>query len=316
MTYQPRRPARHEKLRIRDLDHRLTFWGAPSDDPIVLLHGWLDSGDTWQFLVDALPDTWSFVAPDWRGFGGTDWAPGGYWFADYLADLDALLDALVPGKPARVIGHSMGGNVATLYAGVRPERLQWVANLEGVGLRPSPAEEAPARYEQWLDEIRAGAHHGNYGTIEQFAALLRQRNPRLTPDRAGFIARAWSRPIAASSDVTRRGRDHDEGVMLVADPRHRWVNPILYRAEEVDACWKRVKIPLLLLLGELSEFPGRLGTRGTPEFFHRAFVNLGLATVPGVGHMMHHEDPVEVARLVSEFVSSVERELRDRQPVI
>ncbi|MHA4801772.1 alpha/beta fold hydrolase, partial [Enterococcus faecium] len=84
--------------------------------------------------VDCLPHDWSIVAPDWRGFGGTDWAPGGYWYPDYFADLEALLDALVPGQPARIISHSMGANVAVMYAGIRPKRLKWVVNLEGLGL--------------------------------------------------------------------------------------------------------------------------------------------------------------------------------------
>ncbi|MGG2383022.1 alpha/beta fold hydrolase, partial [Salmonella enterica] len=87
-----------EQLSVRGLKHRLTWWGEQTATPIVLLHGFQDCGDTWQFLVDCLPHDWSIVAPDWRGFGGTDWAPGGYWYPDYFADLEALLDALVPGQ--------------------------------------------------------------------------------------------------------------------------------------------------------------------------------------------------------------------------
>ena len=75
MTYQPVKPPHHEYVEVRGLKHRLTRWGEPSDDPIVLLHGLQDCADTWQFLVDCLPDRWSLVAPDWRGFGGSDWAP-------------------------------------------------------------------------------------------------------------------------------------------------------------------------------------------------------------------------------------------------
>ena len=80
---------------------------------MVLLHGWMDCSETWQFLVDCLPDHWSCVALDWRGFGGSERPQEGYWFPDYYADLEALLDIVSPGKPARVIAHSMGGNVAT-----------------------------------------------------------------------------------------------------------------------------------------------------------------------------------------------------------
>src|SRR5882724_9017285 len=111
MGYAPFRVARHEYLEVRGLKHHLTWWGEPTGSPVVLLHGFLDCGATWQFLVDCLPEDWSCVAPDWRGFGGTEWAPGGYWFPDYLADLEVLLETLAPRGRARVIGHSMGANI-------------------------------------------------------------------------------------------------------------------------------------------------------------------------------------------------------------
>src|SRR3569833_388468 len=116
----------HEFVTVRGLRHRLTRWGGRSSTPVILLHGWMDTGETFQFLVDHLPESWSCVAPDWRGFGESEWPAEGYWFADYFADLEALLGLLSPDQPARSIAHSMGGNVATMYAGIRPKRLRWV----------------------------------------------------------------------------------------------------------------------------------------------------------------------------------------------
>ena len=49
--------------------------GRALQQPDVLLHGFLDCGATWQFLVDRLPASWTMVAPDWRGFGDSEWAP-------------------------------------------------------------------------------------------------------------------------------------------------------------------------------------------------------------------------------------------------
>ncbi|MGH8210885.1 MAG: alpha/beta fold hydrolase, partial [Steroidobacteraceae bacterium] len=146
MSYEPRRASWQEDVDIRGLRHRLTWWGERTNTPVVLLHGFLDCGATWQFLVDRLPPSWTLVAPDWRGFGDSEWAPGGYWFPDYFPDLDVLLDTLVPQSRARVIGHSMGANVAKMYGGIRPQRLQWLVNLEGLGLARTRAEEAPKRY--------------------------------------------------------------------------------------------------------------------------------------------------------------------------
>jgi pimeloyl-ACP methyl ester carboxylesterase len=288
--YRPRRLPAHEDLVLRGLRHRVTRWGPPSASPIVLLHGFLDAADSWQFLVDELPDDWSFVALDWRGFGGSDWQTGGYWFPDYLADLEALLDHLAAGSPMRLIGHSMGGNVAALYGGIRPGRVAWTVNLEGFGLPATHPQDAPDRYARWLDDLARRPRQTGYATRDDLANYLRSRNPRLSGPRAAFLANAWTRPSGAR-------------YRLAADPRHRAVNPILYRREEAEACWRRSTAPMLLLLGEHSENRARLGPGGSEGYFHSVFPKLTLETLPGVGHMMHHEAPEAVARCIERFVA-------------
>jgi pimeloyl-ACP methyl ester carboxylesterase len=238
--------------------------------------------------VDCLPDTWSLVAPDWRGFGGSEWAPGGYWFPDYLADLEAILDALVPREPASVIAHSMGANIALLYGGIRPQRLKWLVNLEGVGLRRTQPDEAPARYAEWLDELKQPLDSSHYRSAQQLADVLMKRNPRLTPDRAQFVARAWT-------------REAGNEVRLAFDPRHRFVNPVLYRREEAEACWSRVQIPVLFVAGESSGHQERRLSEFSDERMHALFRDLQIVTLPGLGHMMHHEDPQAVAAPIVNF---------------
>ena len=292
MTYEPRRVPWQEDVPIRGLRHRLTWWGERTNNPIVLLHGYLDCGATWQFLVDRLPASWTLVAPDWRGFGASQWIAEGacYWFPDYFADLEALLDLLVPQSRARVIGHSMGANVANVYGGIRPQRLQWLVNLEGLGLKNVAPEEAPKRYAHWLDEVRDPFKEGRYDSLEQLTSILRMKNPRLTLERAEFIAKAWSEQDGKGSEVRLR-----------FDPRHRFVNPILYRREEALACWSRLEIPSLLVMGELSEHRIRHASRASDEQWHAVFRKLRIATIPGTGHMMHHEDPECVAQHIVEF---------------
>jgi pimeloyl-ACP methyl ester carboxylesterase len=289
--YLPVRLPRLEQLIIRGLRHRLTWWGEPTDTPVVLLHGFMDCGATWQFLVDCLPREWSCVAPDWRGFGATDWAVGGYWYPDYFADLEGLLAALVPGNGARVIAHSMGANIAAMYAGIRPARLAWLANLDAVGLPRIAPEEAPDRYRQWLNELVDPPRGTDYRSVEQLASFLMLRNPRLTADRAQFVARAWASETPAA----------DGGVRLRFDPRHRIVNPVLYRREEAEACWAKMQIPMLLLRAGLSEFRARLGADGDESRVRAQYRNLQVVNLPDVGHSMHHEDPQTVARHIIEF---------------
>jgi len=290
IEWKPRRVPRHEHLTVRGVRHRLTWWGEPDERAIVLLHGWLDCGETWQFLVDCLPD-WPLVAPDWRGFGGSEWPPGGYWFPDYFADLEALLEVLSPSSPARLIGHSMGGNIAITYGGIRPSRVQWIVNLEGMGLKPAHPSEAPARYARWLDELQAPLPERRYASLDELAGTLRRRNPRLSADRARFLARAWSRPV-------------EGGFSYAFDPRHRLVNPVLYRREEAESCWRQCQAPVLMLLGEESDLRARLGPFGTEAHFRSIFPRIEVISLPGVGHMMHHEDPEAVARHITRFVAA------------
>ena len=293
MSYEPRRKPRHEDLTVRGLRHRVTWWGERTDNPIVLLHGFMDCGATWQFLADCLPCGWSLAAPDWRGFGHSEWATGGYWFPDYFADLEALLDALVPATPARVIGHSMGANIALTYGGIRPKRLAWIVNLEGLGLPPSSPRDAPARFEQWLDGLRQPPGERRYRSVSELASLLRARNPRLSADRAEFVARAWTRPVSCAGVAT------DGAVELLFDPRHRRVNPVLYRREEAEACWARVQAPVLLVTAEASDHTAKLRTN--EQRMRRHIGNLRSVAVAGVGHMMHHEDSATVAKHIIEF---------------
>jgi pimeloyl-ACP methyl ester carboxylesterase len=295
MSYEPRRVPWQEDIDVRGLRYRLTWWGERSRDPIVLLHGFLDSGATFQFLVDHLPAAWTLVAPDWRGFGDTEWAPGGYWFPDYFADLDVLLDTLVPQSRAKVVGHSMGANVAKMYGGIRPTRLQWLVNLEGLGLAPTLATQAPQRYAHWLDELRDPFQEGRYASETQLASILRIRNPRLSLEASEFIAKAWSRPVTSSDESS------PSEVRLRFDPRHRMINPILYRREEAEACWARLEVPMLLVLGELSDIRARHLVYSSDTYLRELFSNLRIITVPGTGHMMHHEDPATVARHIIEF---------------
>lgn len=305
MAYQPIRPPRPEHLTVRGMRHRVTWWGDRAQTPIVLLHGFQDCGATWQFLADCLPPDWSLAAPDWRGFGHSEWVPGGYWFPDYFADLDALLDMLVPNFPARIIGHSMGANIAQIYAGVRPDRVAWLVNLEGFGLPPSNPQDAPLRYGRWLDELGQPPRAGRYGSVAQLAGFLRSKNPRLTPDRAEFVAAAWTRPAPSSSDPA--------DVELLFDPRHRLINPILYRREEAEACWERATAPVLLARGDADD--GRSDTvRAAAEEMRAHLRNVEIVAVAGAGHMVHHEEPETLARHIVEFERARRYRIKAAQP--
>jgi pimeloyl-ACP methyl ester carboxylesterase len=289
-AYVPRRVPECFELRLRGLRHHVTRWPGDDPAPVVLLHGWADTGDTFQFLVDEMSTRRSFVAPDLRGFGRSEWPAEGYWFPDYFADLEALLDALVPDGPVTLVGHSMGGNIATLYAGIRPQRVDRVVCIEGFGLARTTPAQAPARYREWLDQLRTPPAFARFPSLEAFAQLLARRNPRLPAERAAFIAAAWSE-LHADGSVTMR-----------ADPAHKRVNAVLYRREEAEFVWREIAAPVLYVVAEQSDFLPRLGEDGRPESMARLIPRLEPCLVPDAGHMVHHEQPERLARAIEDFL--------------
>ena len=292
MAYQPRRPGRHETQSFRGLEHHLIRWGPDSDDPVLLLHGYADCAASFQFVADEIAPGLPLVAIDWRGFGRSERAPGGYWFPDYYADLEQFIDRLCPRRAARLVGHSMGANVAMIYAGVRPARVRRLVNLEGFGLPRTDASQAPDRLAKWLDQHRETAEFGDYADAAELAARIAKRNPRLSPERAAFVAESWSGPRPGG------------GVRLLADPAHRMVNPYLYRREEMEACWRRIEAPVLLVIGAVSDLLTRLGAEGGPDMFKPLIRELSIEILAGAGHMLHHEEPRAVARLIENFLGN------------
>jgi pimeloyl-ACP methyl ester carboxylesterase len=288
--YQPRRAGRHETRKIRGLDHHLIRWGPDSDDPVLLLHGYADCAASFQFVADEIAPTLPLCAIDWRGFGGSARNPGSYWFPDYYADLEQFIDILCPSRPARLVGHSMGANVAMIYAGVRPVRVRRLVNLEGFGLPRTEPSQAPDRIGKWLDQLREPAEFADYADTAELAARIMKRNPRLTPERAAYVAECWSAPKAGG------------GVRLLTDPLHKLVNPYLYRREEMEACWRRIEAPVLLVVGAQSDLVGRLGGEGGVEMFRPLLRDLQVEQVAGAGHMLHHDEPRAIARLIESFL--------------
>ncbi|MFY9315458.1 MAG: alpha/beta hydrolase [Burkholderiales bacterium] len=279
-------------LDIRGLRYHVRHWKGEASKRMFLLHGWMDVSASFQFLVDALKNDWDVYAPDWRGYGLTAWSGSdNYWFPDYIGDLDALLDRLQPEAPVNLVGHSLGGNVGGLYAGIRPERVAKFVNLEGFGMPVTRPEQAPRRYARWMDELKEAPGWRPYADYAELADRLQKNNPRLHRDRAEFLARHW-------------GKDAEQGgVVLRSDPAHKLVNATLYRLDEARACWERVTAPVLWVDAAESETMKRM--KLTPQDLaerRAAFKNLSYHTVANAGHMLHHDQPEEVARLIEAFL--------------
>jgi len=289
-AYEPVRTSSSAFIALRGLRHHIRRWGPEAAPAIVMLHGWMDVSASFQFVVDCLRREWQVIAPDWRGYGLSDRTDADcYWFPDYLADLDALLERVSPHEPVRLVGHSMGGNVAMLYAGVRPQRVRALVNLEGFGMPRTRADDAPTRYRQWLDALRSPPTLRDYATPEEVAAKLQGNDARLPADRAAYLAAHWAGP-------SEGGRLH-----VLGDPKHRIANPVLYRVEEAVAVWREITAPVLLAWSE--DTGPRHAAYRSPEYRDRlaAVRHLREVHVADSGHMLHHDQPAEVAHLIEAF---------------
>ncbi|MDO8248341.1 MAG: alpha/beta hydrolase [Rhodoferax sp.] len=299
--YQAKRISRSEFVPIRNLQYHVQVWGEPSPDktPLVLLHGWMDVAASYQFVVDALSRAHYVIAPDWRGYGQT---PSGgadnFWFPDYLADLDFLLDHYAPGAQVNLVGHSMGGNVAMLYGGVRPERIRRLVNLEGFGMPATTPDEAPRRFARWMDELKK-LHRGemnlkSYDAAAGVARRLMRTNPRLGPDKANWLAQHWA-------------QENAEGKWrILGDPSHKITNAQLYRLDELLEIYRRISMPVLSV--EASSDSLSLWWKGkfTLAQYHERLKNVPqveIVRIEDAGHMLHHDQPEIVAGLIERFIA-------------
>jgi pimeloyl-ACP methyl ester carboxylesterase len=298
--YQPKRASRSEFVPIRHLRYHVRTWGdpAPGRVPLVMVHGWMDVGASYQFVVDAFAREHHVIAPDWRGYGLTE-SPrsDNYWFPDYLADLDFLLDHYAPHGPVDLVGHSMGGNIAMLYAGSRPGRIRSLVNLEGFGMPATRPAQAPGRYARWIDELKA-LHRGemelkSYDDAEGVARRLMKTNKRLTRDKAEWLAQHWARQEA------------DGRWRILGDAAHKVINANLFRVDEVLEIYKAIRAPVLAVeAGDDSLGQWWQGRFTLAEYHERlkAVPDLRLGRIEDAGHMLHHDQPHALAKLIEGFL--------------
>ena len=285
--------SRSEFLDRQGLPLHIRRWGDDAAPPMVLLHGWMDVSASFQFVVDALSKEWNIIAPDWRGFGPSGWQGRSYWFPDYLADLQLILGHYFPGQAVPLVGHSLGGVVAALYAGLRPEQVSHLLTLDGFGIAGTTPDMAPARYRDWMEVQKAVPRMHIYPERAAFARRLMHSDPRLTAVRADYLAQHLCRPNPAG-----------DGVVWNGDPWHKARNAYLYRLDESMAIWREVNAPTLWVLArdswivrELLSRPGDMAARQACfRQYHEVWIEES-------DHMMHHDQPEELARVIESFLA-------------
>jgi pimeloyl-ACP methyl ester carboxylesterase len=306
--YSIQTPSRSEFVPIRNWNYHVLQWGEPSSDfvPIVMVHGWMDVAASFQFMVDALQSTplkgRHILAPDWRGYGQTTGpVTDNFWMPDYLADLDFLLDHYFPAQAIDLVGHSMGGNVAMMYAGIRPERVRRLVNLEGFGMPATNPEQAPGRYAKWMEELKT-YHRGEldlkaYDSADGVARRLMKTNPRLSADKANWLALHWAAEQMSGPDAGKW--------KILGEAAHKIINANLYQVPEALAIYRSIQAPTLAIQAAGDSLTQWWKGRYTIDEYHERLNHVPQvrrAEIQDAGHMLHHDQPEAIAALLADFL--------------
>ena len=279
---------RERFVSIRGLNVCLCEWGQVGDPIVICLHGYLDQGAAWARVGERFAEQgFHFIAPDARGHGCSDHAPEGsdYHFPDYLSDLDGLLDELDLSE-IFLIGHSMGGTVASLYAGVRPERITALGVVEGLGPPEEDLSSLADKIRLHLDQIRSLKPHRVMKDTAAAAERLRRLSPGLSTE--------FSESLSARSTV-----EVDGGVVWRWDPLHRTRIPSVFSKESYIAALRRITAPVALVYGDAGwyKFPDLPEREAALKDFKRH-------TLPG-GHNLHIDAPEAMADIFIDAFRSI-----------
>ena len=241
-------------------------------------------------FIDSFKKNWRVIAPDFRGFGRSQHNKSSYWFPDYLADLNRIINIFSEKDPVTLIGHSMGGNVASMYAGIFPDDVKNLVNIEGFGLKESNPDNAPDNYHHWIEKQNCDQKFSEYKTFDELAEKLLKRNPKMSKDVAMFVANEWA-------------MKHESGkIKLRADPFHKLPNAVQYRRNEAEACWSLIQANIIFIFGKNTNFKEQLDTMKNKER-SSIFSNSQIVEIPDAGHMIHLENPETLASTIEDFLS-------------
>ena len=219
------------------------IWGENPN--IIILHGWLDQAASWDIVCKKLLYAgFSSVVYDHRGHGKSDHAPKSshYHFPDYVADLASMHDHITShDTPIVLIGHSMGGTIASLYASMFPEKIQHLILIEGLGPRYESVQQAKNRYKKHIKQRLHPQKHTPFASIEEAAQRLIHHHRELSMQRAYTLAARIVVP-------------HEQGWVWSFDPRHKERAAISFSQERHELILSTIQAPCSFIFGKKSPY--------------------------------------------------------------
>jgi pimeloyl-ACP methyl ester carboxylesterase len=268
---------------------------GPTEAPVVvLLHGFPDLSWGWRRVIPLLAGDFHVIAPDLRGYGGTDKPEAGYDLATLATDIIGLIEAVSPGRPVHLLAHDWGAAIAWQVATVAPERLSTLVVMD---------VPHPAVFEQFLREDRAQRRASRYmGLLANPAApralaslpprrldSLYQRNLN---DRSVFSAEDAAVYRAAFAEPG----DWRPPLAYYVAMRERRAAARLGRASGEPA---PIEVATLVLWGEDDAYV--LHTMAQPSC-ERVSARCEVTTWPETGHWLQWERPREVVERFRAFI--------------
>ncbi len=285
------RAATELRLPLRHLTLAAKAWGDSTLPPLLALHGWLDNAASFDGLGPLLK-THHVIAIDLAGHGRSDWrnaAASDYWL-DYLDDINQVFQHFGWIR-VDLLGHSLGGTLASTYAAAFPERVQRLVLIEALGPLALPIEQTVPQLRKGIDARAAFAPSSLrvFPTVEQ-AAQARMRANDLSH--------------AAAITLVERGLVKvDElsvsGFRWSTDPRLLLPSLQRYSEAQASAILDAITAPTLLLLADPAHPYAR--TAAMQSRLDRV-ARIECTRLPG-NHHLHLENPQPVAAAINDFLA-------------
>lgn len=263
-----------QRLRLHYVD-----WGNPDAPPLILQHGGRDHCRSWDWVAQQLRHDWHVIAPDLRGHGDSAWSPeGNYATHAFVYDFAQFVHQLGYDQVA-IIGHSLGGNIATHFTGLYPSKVSKLLNIEGLGPSPEMLARRDARghaqaMREWIDNRRAAAGRipRRYPTIEAAYARMKEENAYLTDEQARHLT------------IHGINRNEDGTWSWKFDNYLNVWPPVEPPQADIERLWNAITCPVLLFYGKDSWASSPAGD-GRMRHFRTAEI----VEYENAGHWLHHD---------------------------
>jgi pimeloyl-ACP methyl ester carboxylesterase len=275
-----------------DVTLNLLEWSAEGV-PLLLLHGFGNEAHIWDDFAPGVAPYYRTLALDHRGHGDSDWDPERrYEHESMVADVERAtaelgIDRLV------LVGHSLGGRIATLFAGRHPER---IAGLVIVDVGPEVDARGRLRIQQDVESQPEPV----FDSVAEYARVLSLAYPAARPDALQRMALHGlkKRPderFELKMDPALRGVFRSEETPEQAAAREREMEQTLWDALAKIAC------PTLVVRGAASDI---LSPDVADRMVDEVLAKGRLAVVPRAGHSVMTDNPDGFREAVNAFLLS------------